>query len=90
MPAIKVGGSRVPGTDRSLSRIRYTRGGDTPGVNVPTPRKNVKSADIGELKAAGERLAAGLAGMSEEDISADFKEWRRRNKAATHGDDCGW
>jgi len=59
-----------------------TRRGETLGVYVPTPRKGVKSADLGELKAAAERLAAALAGMSEEDVSADLKEWRRRKKAA--------
>jgi hypothetical protein len=57
--------------------------GETLGVCVPTPRKSVKSADLGELKAAAERLTATLAGMSEEDISADFKHWRRHKKAAS-------
>jgi hypothetical protein len=27
-------------------------------------------------------LAAALAGMSEEEVAADFKKWRRRKKAA--------
>jgi hypothetical protein len=62
--------------------VAVTRRGETLGVYVPTPRKGTKSADLGELKAAADRLAAVLAGLSEEDVAADFKEWRRRKKAA--------
>ena len=54
------------------------------GVYVPTPRKGVKSANLGELKAAADRLAAALASMSEEEVGADYKEWRRRKIAAAH------
>ena len=62
--------------------VAVTRRGETLGVYVPTPRKAAKSADLGELKAAADRLAAALAGMSEEEVAADFKEWRRRRKKA--------
>jgi len=86
MPAVKVGvrefREQIARYLESDTPVAVTRRGETLGVYVPTPRKGVKSADLGELKAAAERLAAALAGMSEEDVSADFKEWRRRKKAA--------
>lgn len=61
--------------------VAVTRRGETLGIYVPTPRKGVKSANLGELKAAADRLAVALAGMSEQDVAADFKEWRRRKKS---------
>lgn len=86
MPAVKVGvrefREQIARYLESDTPVAVTRRGETLGVYVPTPRKGVKSADLGELKAAAERLATALAGMSEEDVSADFKEWRRRKKAA--------
>ena len=82
MPAVKVGGrefrEQIARYLESDTPVAVTRRGETLGVYVPTPRKGVKSADLGELKAAAERLAAALAGMSEEDVLANFKEWRRR------------
>ena len=85
MPAVKVGvrefREQIARYLESDTPVAVTRRGETLGVYVPTPRKGVKSADLGELKAAAERLAAALAGMSEEGVSADFKEWRRRKKA---------
>ena len=85
MPALKVGvrefREQIARYLESDTPVAVTRRGETLGVYVPTPRKGVKSADLGELKAAAERLAAALAGMSEEGVSADFKEWRRRKKA---------
>ena len=85
MPAVKVGvrefREQIARYLESDSPVAVTRRGETLGVYVPTPRKGVKSADLGELKAAAERLAAALAGTSEEDVSDDFKEWRRRKKA---------
>jgi len=85
MPAVKVGvrefREQIARYLESDTPVAVTRRGETLGVYVPTPRKGVKSADFGELKAAADRLAAALAGMSEEEVAADFKEWRRRKKA---------
>ncbi len=86
MPAVKVGvrefREQIARYLESDTPVAVTRRGETLGVYVPTPRKGVKSADLEELKAAADRLAAALAGMSEEEVAADFKEWRRRKKAA--------
>ena len=86
MPAVKVGvrefREQIARYLESETPVAVTRRGETLGVYVPTPRKGVKSADLGELKAAADRLAAALAGMSEEEVAADFKEWRRRKKTA--------
>jgi len=84
MPAIKVGvrefREQIARYLESETPVAVTRRGETLGVYVPTPRIRVKSADVGELKAAAERLSAALAGINEEEISADFKQWRRRRK----------
>jgi len=86
VPAVKVGvrefREQIARYLESDTPVAVTRRGETLGVYVPTPRKGVKSADLGELKAAADRLAAALAGMSEEEVAADFKEWRRRRKKA--------
>jgi len=86
MPAIKVGvrefREQIARYLESDTPVAVTRRGETLGVYVPTPRKSVKSADVGDLKAAADRLAAALAGISEEEVTADFKEWRRRRKGA--------
>ena len=86
MPAVKVGvrefREQIARYLESDTPVAVTRRGETLGVYVPTPRKGVKSADLGELKAAADLLAAALAGMSEEEVAADFKEWRRRRKKA--------
>jgi len=86
VPAVKVGvrefREQIARYLESDTPVAVTRRGETLGVYVPTPRKAVKSADLGELKAAADRLAAALAGMSEEGVAADFKEWRRRRKKA--------
>ena len=86
MPAIKVGvrefREQIARYLESDTPVAVTRRGETLGVYVPTPRKGVKSADLGELKAAADRLAAALDGTSEEEVAADFKEWRRHKKAA--------
>jgi hypothetical protein len=88
MPAIKVGvrefREQIARYLESESPVAVTRRGQTLGVYVPTPRKQVASADVRELKIAAERLSAALADMSEEEISADFKKWRRRSKGAAH------
>jgi hypothetical protein len=44
--------------------VAVTRRGETLRIYVPTPRKQVKSAAVGELKAAADRLAAALADMN--------------------------
>jgi hypothetical protein len=86
MPAVKVGvrefREQIARYLESDTPVAVTRRGETLGVYVPTPRKAVKSADLGELKAAADRLTAALACMSEEEVAADFKEWRRRRKKA--------
>jgi len=86
VPAVKVGvrefREQIARYLESDTPVAVTRRGETLGVYVPTPRKGVKSADLGELKAAADLLAAALAGMSEEEVAADFKEWRRRRKKA--------
>jgi hypothetical protein len=86
MSAIKVGvrefREQIARYLESDTPVAVTRRGETLGVYVPTPRKSVKSADVGDLKAAADRLAAALAGISEDEVTADFKEWRRRRKGA--------
>jgi len=86
MPAVKVGvrefREQIARFLESDTPVAVTRRGETLGVYVPTPRKRAKSADAGELKAAADRLAEALADMDEEEIVADFKEWRRKKKSA--------
>jgi hypothetical protein len=86
MPAVKVGvrefREQIARYLESDTPVAVTRRGETLGVYVPTPRKGIKSPDLGELKVAADRLAAALAGMSEEEVAADFKDWRRRRKKA--------
>ena len=85
MTAIKVGvrefREQVARFLESDVPVAVTRRGETLGVYVPTPRRGIRSADPGELKAAADRLAEALADVGEEEISADFKEWRRRRKS---------
>ncbi|MGA3045030.1 MAG: prevent-host-death protein [Terracidiphilus sp.] len=85
MPAIKVG---VREFREQMSRflesdtpVAVTRRGETLGVYVPTPRKQVKPADVGDLKAAADRLAATLADVDEDEMVAEFKQLRRSKKA---------
>jgi len=84
MPAVKVGvrefREQVARFLESDTPIAVTRRGETLGIYVPTPRKGVRTADAGELRAAADRLAEALAGMGEEEIGADFKQWRRARK----------
>ncbi|HZD47247.1 MAG TPA: prevent-host-death protein [Silvibacterium sp.] len=86
MPAIKVGvrefREKIARFLESDTPVAVTRRGETVGIYVPTPRKHPKSVDPGELKAAADRLAAALADVSEEEIAADFTQWRRRRKTA--------
>jgi hypothetical protein len=62
--------------------VAVTRRGETLGVYVPTPRRHVKSADVGDLKAAADRLALTLADVDEKEIVTGFKPLRRRKSAA--------
>lgn len=62
--------------------VAVTRRGQTLGVYVPTPRKSVRSADVTELRAAANRLAAALSNVDEEEIVAEFKHMRRAKKTA--------
>lgn len=64
--------------------VAVTRRGETLGVYVPTRRKRRKKADLSELRAAADRLAEALADVDEEELVAEFKQSRRRGKAATH------
>jgi hypothetical protein len=86
MTAIKVGvrefREQIAHFLESDRPVAVTRRGETLGVYVPTPRKQVRSADTAELRAAADRLAEALSDVDEEEIVADFKQLRRRGKAA--------
>jgi hypothetical protein len=86
MPAIKVGvrefREQIARFLESDTPVAVTRRGETLGVYVPTPRKQIKSADLDELRAAADRLAVTLAGVDEEEMVAEFKQLRRRRKDA--------
>ena len=62
--------------------VAVTRRGETIGVYVPTPKKRERSADFAELKAAADKLAAALADVDEEEFVAEFRELRRKARAA--------
>jgi hypothetical protein len=51
---------------------------------VPQKPQTNESADLGELQAAADRLAATLAEVDEEEMVAEFKQLRRRGKIAVH------
>jgi hypothetical protein len=86
MPAIKVGvrefREQFARYLESDTPVAVTRRGETIGVYVPTPRAQVKTADLAELKAAADRLAAALSDVGEEEITADFKKWRQQRRVA--------
>ncbi|MDR3773229.1 MAG: prevent-host-death protein [Terracidiphilus sp.] len=86
MPAIRVGvrefREQFSRYLESKTPVAVTRRGETLGVYVPTPRKQIESAGLGELRAAADRLAASLAKVDEEELVAEFKQLRRRSKAA--------
>jgi UDP-N-acetyl-D-mannosaminuronate dehydrogenase len=88
MPAIKVGvrefREQIARFLESDTPVAVTRRGETLGIYVPTPRKRIKSADLGELRAAADRLAATLTEVDEEEMVADFKQLRRCGKVAVH------
>lgn len=58
--------------------VAVTRHGETIGVYVPTRRKRLKRADVGELRAAAERLSELLADVDEDEVVREFKEQRRK------------
>ena len=78
VPAIKVGvrefREQIARFLESDTPVAVTRRGETLGVYVPTPRKSVKSADMTELRAAADRLAAALSDVDEEETVAEFKQ----------------
>ena len=85
MPAIKIGvrefREHIARFLESDTPVAVTRRGETLGVYVPTPRKSIKSADMGELRAAADRLAKALSDLDEEEIVAEFKQLRQKRKA---------
>ena len=85
MPAIKVGvrefREQIARFLESDTPVAVTRRGETLGVYVPTPRKSVRAADMAELRAAADRLAAALSDVDEEEIVAELKQKRRARKA---------
>jgi hypothetical protein len=85
MPAIKVGvrefREQIARFLESDTPVAVTRRGETLGVYVPTPRRSGKAADMAELRAAADRLAAALSDADEEEIVAEFKQTRRARKA---------
>jgi hypothetical protein len=86
MPAIKVGvrefREQISSFLVSSVPVAVTRRGETLGVYVPTPRKAVRVAELADLKEAADRLAAELQDVDEEGVVAEFKQLRRRGKAA--------
>lgn len=87
MPAIKVGvrefREQIARFLESDMPVAVTRRGETLGVYVPTPRKSVRPAELADLKEAATRLAASLRDVDEEEMVAEFKQLRRRGKAAS-------
>ena len=87
MPAIKVGvrefREQISSFLESDVPVAVTRRGETLGVYVPTPCKSVRPAELAVLKDAADRLAAELRDVDEEDFVAEFKQLRRRGKAAS-------
>jgi hypothetical protein len=86
MPAIKVGvrefREQISTFLESKVPVAVTRRGETLGVYVPTPRKSVKPVELAVLKEAADRLAVALRDVDEEELVAEFKQLRRRGKAA--------
>ena len=82
VPAIKVGvrefREQIARFLESDTPVAVTRRGETLGVYIPTPRKSVKSANVTELRAAADRLAAALFDVDEEEIVAEFKQTRQK------------
>jgi len=88
MATIKVGvrefRERIASFLESDTPVAVTRRGETLGVYVPTRRKQPKTANLAELKAAATRLAEALEEVNEEEVVAEFKQLRRQRKDAAH------
>ena len=84
MPPIKVGvrefRERIATFLESDTPIAVTKHGETVGVYVPTRRKRRNAAELSELKAAADRLAAALKDIDEEEFVAEFDTLRRHGK----------
>ena len=65
--------------------IAVTRHGETIGVYTPIPHRRDRDrktpAELADLKAAADRLAAEFADIDEEEFVAEFKELRKRERA---------
>jgi hypothetical protein len=87
MPALKVGvrefRERIATFLESETPIAVTRRGETLGVYVPTRRKRDRTADRAELKAAADRLAQALSDVDEDELTAEFKQLRKRGNNAS-------
>jgi len=61
--------------------VAITRHGDTVGYYIPARRKR-KESDRAALRQAASRLQEMLAaeGITEEEVLADFKRWRRTGR----------
>lgn len=85
MAAVKVGvrefRERIASFLESDTPVAVTRRGETLGVYVPVRRRRPKSAELSELKAAADRLAEALSDVDEEELVAEFKQLRHREKA---------
>lgn len=85
MQALKVGvrefREQIARFLESDTPVAVTRRGETLGVYVPTPRKT-RQAEASDLRGAADRLAVALSEVDEEEIAAEFKDARRRSKAA--------
>jgi hypothetical protein len=64
----------------SAASVAVTRRGETFGIYVPTPRKSVKSADMTELPAAADRLAAALSSGDEERLLRSSSNYAMQEK----------
>jgi hypothetical protein len=64
--------------------VAVTRHGETIGYYIPT-RPARKQETLDALRIAGEKVDAMLAaaGLTEDDIIADFKEARRKRRSAS-------
>jgi len=84
--ALKVGvrefRERIASFLESDTPVAVTRRGETLGVYIPTPGRKRNAAERSELQAAADRLAEVLADVDEEELVAEFKQMRRRGKAA--------
>jgi hypothetical protein len=87
MVALKVGvrefRERIASFLESDTPVAVTRRGETLGVYVPTRRRQRKTAELSELKAAADRLSEALSDVDEEELVTEFKQTRRRGKGAT-------